>query len=124
MTDLQRMQQGLQYLLELDGEIFPLENGFWIFIQSRLVKPATTTPHGIKYALTLHDRMNRRLLGYDNAHAIKVGGRGVQTTRRTWDHRHRRNRVEPYEFKDVYQLLDDFLREASRIIDESMRRSV
>ncbi len=28
-------------------------------------------PHGIRYALTLHDRYGTRLLGFDNAHAVK-----------------------------------------------------
>lgn len=28
-------------------------------------------PHGIKYSLTLHDRRNHRVIGYDNAHSFK-----------------------------------------------------
>ena len=27
-----------------------------------------SAPHGIKYCLTLHDKDNKRILGYDNAH--------------------------------------------------------
>jgi len=28
-------------------------------------------PHGIRYSLTLHDKYGARVLGYDNAHAVK-----------------------------------------------------
>lgn len=121
MTDFEGQQHGLQYLLDLDGEIFPMENGFWVMIEARLVKASAGTPHGIKYSLTLHDQDNRRVLGFDNAHAIRIRGRNFQTTRRLWDHRHHRNRVEPYEFKSAHQLLQDFSRDACRIIDEAMR---
>jgi hypothetical protein len=31
------------------------------------VEPDEHVPHGIRYALTLHDRYGTRLLGYDNA---------------------------------------------------------
>lgn len=84
MDDMQRMQQGLQYLLELDGEVFPMKNGFWTFIVARLVTPNASIPHGLRYSLTLHDRNNQRVLGYDNAHAIRIGSRGYQTTRKLW----------------------------------------
>jgi hypothetical protein len=62
---------GLDILLQLNGEIFPMENGFWTKIEVKLVIKNEHIPHGIKYSLTLHDRNNIRILGYDNAHGIK-----------------------------------------------------
>jgi len=47
-------------------------------------------PHGIRYALTLHDRYGTRLLGFDNAHAVMPPKRERHAGRRlAYDHRHR-----------------------------------
>lgn len=62
---------GLEYLLALDGEIFPMENGYWTKMEARRVQASDKVPHGIRYSLTLHDWNNTRVLGYDNAHAVK-----------------------------------------------------
>ena len=35
----------LETLLDLDGEIFPMENGYWT-----KVEPTLQIPHGVKYA--------------------------------------------------------------------------
>lgn len=48
-----------------------MDNGYWTKFEVRNVKATSQIPHGIKYSLTLHDNNNRRILGYDNAHAIK-----------------------------------------------------
>jgi hypothetical protein len=58
-------------------------------------------PHGIRYALTLHDRYGTRLLGFDNAHAVKPPKRRRYAGRwLAYDHRHRhaRDKGVPYEF--------------------------
>jgi len=62
---------GLEILLQLDGEIFPLENGCWTKMEAKLVAKNEHIPHGIKYLFTLNDPNNIRVLGYDNAHGIK-----------------------------------------------------
>jgi len=36
------------------------------------LKKAKHIPHGIKYSLTLHDKYNKRIIGFDNAHAFKT----------------------------------------------------
>ena len=33
--------------------------------------PKPEIPHGIRYNLTLHNRHNKRVMGFDNAHAVK-----------------------------------------------------
>lgn len=39
---------GLDYLLELDGEIFPMDNGYWTKFEAKKVGPNDKIPHGIK----------------------------------------------------------------------------
>lgn len=107
----------LQILLDLDSEIFPMENGFWTKFEIKEVNPTEQIPHGIKYSLTLHDRHNTRILGYDNAHALKPRKRRFSSKRIIWDHRHKRDITEPYEFDSPGQLLGDFWRDVETIID-------
>ncbi len=46
-------------------------------------------PHGIRYNLTFHDNHNQRILGYDNAHSIKIKARSKYSTRIiAYDHMH------------------------------------
>ncbi|MDD2557426.1 MAG: DUF6516 family protein [Desulfuromonas sp.] len=98
----------LETLLNLDGEIFPMENGYWTKFAAYRVNPCQQIPHGISYSLTLHDSENRRVLGFDNAHAIKPKRKKYGARKVTWDHEHRQERVSPYEFENAGQLLEDF----------------
>jgi len=68
----------LETLLDLNGEIFPMDNGYWTKFEASRVTPTAQIPHGIKYSLTLHDRNNTRVLGFDNAHAFKSKKIGTQ----------------------------------------------
>ncbi len=68
MPDSNTADPGLEVLLQLDNEIFPMENGFWTKFEAKQVVVNEHIPHGIKYSLTLHDPSNTRILGYDNAH--------------------------------------------------------
>ena len=61
----------LDTLLDLDGEIFPMDNGYWTKFEASRVIPTPQIPHGIRYSITLHDRNNTRVLGFDNAHTLK-----------------------------------------------------
>lgn len=98
----------LDTLLDLNGEIFILEDGYWVKFESRRVKPTPDTPHGIRY-FSLHGKNNVRVLGFDNAHAIKVKNRKKFSGRKiTWDHEHHMDQVKPYEFESAGQLLEDF----------------
>ena len=78
-------------------------------------------PHGIRYSLTLHEPYGTRILGYDNAHAVKPPKKFRHAgCRYAYDHRHRhaRDRGVPYEFTDAYQLLSDFFNEVDRVLKE------
>jgi hypothetical protein len=62
---------GLDTLLDLDGSILEQEGGYWIKIEVRRIPPSEHARHGIRYSLTLHDKYGNRVLGFDNAHAVK-----------------------------------------------------
>jgi len=117
--------KGLDYLLDLDGEIWFQEAGCWIKIEARqLEKPVKECPHGIKYSLTLHDQYGKRLLGFDNAHPIKSRKRGRYKGRKIInDHIHRKSEdeVAPYTFESADQLISDFLKEVDKILVEIKR---
>lgn len=98
----------LETLLNLNGEIFPMDNGFWTKFEAWEVSPSEHIPHGISYSLTLHDSSNRRVIGFDNAHAIKPKRKKYGARKVTWDHKHRQDNVFPYEFESAAQLLEDF----------------
>jgi hypothetical protein len=99
----------LETLLDLDGEIFMMDAGYWVKFDVKRVSPSTRIPHGIRYSLTLHDRNNVRVIGFDNAHAIKPKGRRRYSGQKvTWDHKHQIESVTPYEFESTDQLLIDF----------------
>jgi hypothetical protein len=66
----------------------------------------------------LRDRRNVRILGYDNAHGIKPQRKKYGVKRQAWDHKHNRKIVEPYEFENAGQLLEDFWLNVNRMINE------
>jgi len=112
---------GLETLLLLHGEIYDQGNGFWVKVEAWLVEPDQHIPHGIRYALTLHDRYGTRLLGYDNAHAVKPKRHRFSGRRLAFDHRHRhaRDKGVLYEFTSADQLLKDFFDEVDRVLKET-----
>jgi len=100
----------LAALLNLNGEIFPMDDGYWTKFEACRVTPDRHVPHGIRYSLTLHDRYNRRVLGFDNAHAVRPAKKGYSARKITWDHKHNREKISSYEFESASQLLGDFWR--------------
>ena len=110
----------LDVLLSLDGTEYTEENGYWYKIEARRVEPSAERPHGIRYNLTLHDNENRRILGFDNAHGIKVKKGGKYCGRVIkYDHVHMtpKDKGQPYEFVNAEQLLKDFFDEVTKIIE-------
>lgn len=111
----------LEVLLSLDGTEYTEENGYWYKIEASRVEPTKERPHGIRYNLTLHDNYNQRILGFDNAHAVKAKKRGYYAgIILSYDHVHRsiKDKGVPYEFKDASQLLNDFLSEVNSILSK------
>jgi hypothetical protein len=103
-----KKDSSLETLLNLDGEIFPMENGYWTKFEATKVETTLQIPHGVKYSLTLHNQNNIRVLGFDNAHAFKPKKKKYGARKITWDHKHKMNKVTPYEFESAGQLLEDF----------------
>ncbi|MCP4665633.1 MAG: hypothetical protein GY849_04625 [Deltaproteobacteria bacterium] len=115
--DYSKKDASLETLLELDGEVFPMDNGYWTKLEACRVTPTPQTPHGIKYSLTLHDRNNTRILGFDNAHAPKPKRKRYGARKVTWDHKHKMEKVSLYEFQSASQLLEDFWIAVEKILN-------
>ena len=75
----------LENLLNLHGEIYPMDNGYWVKFEAYQVAPTIRIPHGIRYSLTLHDKRNNRVIGYDNAHSFKSSQK-YGAKKETYDH--------------------------------------
>lgn len=112
-------------LLDLNGSIFDQGNGYWIKLEAWQVDASKEIPHGIKYSLTLHGPYGTRILGYDNAHAVKPPKKFKYAGRiMPYDHRHRHvsDKGVPYEFKDAQQLLSDFFSDVDHALSEVKKR--
>ena len=97
----------LENLLNLHGEVFPMDSGYWIKFEAYQVNPTPSIPHGIRYSLTLHDKNNRRVIGYDNAHSFK-SSKKYSARKESYDHIHKQMDIVAYEFESASQLLEDF----------------
>jgi hypothetical protein len=100
----------LSILLDLDGTNIGVGTQYWVKISAWVIEPDEARPHGIRYELTLHDASNRRILGFDNAHAVKhAGGRFVEQPR-AYDHLHRglKDAGVPYSYVSAGKLVGDF----------------
>lgn len=109
----------LDCLLNLNGEIFPMENGYWTKFEAHRAETSPEIPHGISYSLTLHDKNNRRVIGFDNAHAFKPGRKKFGARKLTWDHKHQMEKVTHYEFETAGQLLEDFWEAVETFLGEN-----
>ena len=112
---------GIETLIDLHNQVIDQVGGYWVKIEAWRVKTTVEVPHGIRYALTLHDPYGKRILGYDNAHAVKPPKKFKYAGQRlTYDHKHRHanDTGVPYEFQDAQQLLVDFLNEVDRVLKE------
>ena len=108
-------------LLDLHGSILDQGNGYWIKLEAWRVDASDEMPHGIRYTLTLHELYGKRILGYDNAHAVKPPKKFKYAGRiLAYDHKHRHvsDKGVPYEFKDAQQLLSDFFMDVDRVLLE------
>lgn len=111
-----QIDHGLETLLDMDEEIFPMDNGYWTKFEAKKVEPSDQRPHGVKYSLSLHDRFNQRVLGYDNAHASKAKRKKYSGKKIEWDHKHKEDVIEDYEFESAGQLMEDFWRDADKYL--------
>lgn len=110
----------LEFLLAFDGRTHWYEGGYHVKFQIRRVRPTPERPHGLRYSFTLHDPGGRRLVGFDNAHAVSAPGSMFVARPETADHWHRTEKDEgrPYGFKDAETLIEDFFDEVERVLTE------
>ena len=47
----------LENLLNLHNEVFPMDNGYWVKFEAYQVEVTKAVPHGIRYSLTLLNRL-------------------------------------------------------------------
>jgi len=110
---------GLDTLLDLHGQMmFVDDEGHWVKFIAVRTEVTPEQPHGLSYSLTLHAPDGTRLVGFDNAHAVRDGrgpGAGQRSER---DHRHRLRTLRPYEYTDAATLLEDFWKEVDRVLGE------
>ncbi len=107
---------GIENLLMLDGEVIEADSELEYFAHftTSKVEVSEGRPHGIKYSLTLHDKDNERLMGFDNAHAFEDKRRRKFSKHRKlskWDHKHKLKEVSvisPYDYETAEKLLSDF----------------
>ena len=115
---------GLDVLLELNGTEYTEGNGYWYKIEAYKVVSTKEILHGIRYNLTLHNRSNHRILGFDNAHAVKPKKRGKFKGRIVaYDHSHKSatDKGTPYAFSSAQQLIEDFFSEVNRILKDQLK---
>lgn len=104
----------LEFLLAFDGRVHWYDQGYWTKFAFKRVASTRERPHGLRYALTLHDPAGKRLLGYDNAHRVRTRkGRSIEA-----DHWHRsaEDPGTPYAFTDGATLIEDFFDEVERVL--------
>ena len=117
MSDEHR-DRSLDTLLELDGEVLFIDDKHWVKFRVRRVEPSAERPHGLSYALTLHDENGERLIGFDNAHPVAGSAGPGGRKGRKHDHKHRYRTIRPYEYEDAGTLLADFWAEVDAVLKE------
>ena len=111
---------GPEALLDLDSQVFVVDTKgqYWVRFSVRRVPSTPDRPHGLNYSLTLHGPDGNRLVGFDNAHAVRESHGPGGKSRGPLDHRHRMETVRPYRFKDAATLLVDFWTEVDKLLKE------
>lgn len=110
----------LDALLDLDGETFVVDRAgqHWVRFRVKRVPPTQDKPHGIEYSLTLHGGEGTRLVGFDNAHPVRLKSGPSGRRQKSYDHKHRHRTIRPYEYQDAATLLVDFWAEVDAILKE------
>lgn len=121
---MEQEASGVSTLIDLHDQIIDQGDGYWIKIEAWRVDPSAFIPHGIRYSLTLHEPYGKRILGYDNAHAVKPPKKfKFVGMRLPYDHKHRHvsDKGVLYAFQDAHQLLSDFFKEVDQVLQEIKR---
>lgn len=116
------IDDGFEALRDYDGCEFVFECGYVARFRIRREQGAVTDawPHPYRYAFTLHDTRNVRVLGFDNAHAVAAAGPILKRRHRAADHWHAgpEDSGRPYRFVSPQKLLADFLKAVEDHLDK------
>ncbi len=115
---------GTQYLLDYDGEEFTGEDKLTTRFEIKRCPVSPERPLGIKYSLTLHDEYGTRILGFDNAHAVKPSKKKpIAGKKFAYDHVHRTvsDKGTPFTVASAEQLLSEFFIAADKVRAERKR---
>ena len=113
-------EHSLEFLLDYDGREHVLANGYFLKFEVRQVEKSKRVPHGLSYSFTLHAPHSKRLLGFDNAHAVRARGNLFLVRPVAADHWHRthNDKGRPYTFESAEKLIVDFFSEVEKRLDE------
>src|SRR5216684_8053227 len=106
-----KRESSLDALLDLDGQLLFVdpEARCWVQFVVRRVMVSEARPHRLDYSLTLHGPDGERLVGFDNAHPVKIRSGPGGKAGPTFDHKHRLKTVRPYaDANAAATLLADF----------------
>lgn len=110
----------LDNLLFLDGERFVIDadGKFWVRFEVKQCEVTAARPYGLKYSLTLHGEHGARLLGFDNAHPIRLGSGPGARTCIEYDHKHSGEQIRFYVYEDAATLLANFWAEVEMMLQK------
>jgi hypothetical protein len=110
----------LDTLLELDGQVLVIdpETRHWVQFVVHRVPASESKPQGLDYSLTLHGPDGERLMGFDNAHAVKGRSGPGGKIGTAFDHKHGQKAVRAYPYKDAATLLADFWSAVDAVLRE------
>jgi hypothetical protein len=104
-------EKTLENILALNGERFVIDEefGLWVKFDANRVSKAKRR-HEIKYSLSLHNKYNERILGFDNLHEINYAAKRMVAPKRTYEHWHsdENDKGKPYDFQNADKLVQDF----------------
>ena len=111
----------LEYFLDFDGmkSVVDEQLGLWIKFDIKKVLK-NIRKNGVRYSLSLHDRFNTRIIGFDNAHEIEYGAKQNVAPLKTYDHWHcdENDTGKPYNYKNAGKLFEDFCIEVGKKINQ------
>ncbi len=112
-----RKTENIDALLDLHGQIMVIdEKGHWVKFVVKQIPVSKSKPYGIDYSFTLHNKNGERVVGFDNAHSIKVKGKSELFN----DHKHVYEKMTTYKYKDATTLLEDFWYEVDKILNKDI----
>lgn len=101
----------LENLLDLDGIKMVIDEklGLWVKFEVS-VTSLSVRSNGVRYSLSLHNKLGHRIIGFDNAHEIEYGAKRMVAPKRTFDHWHfdELDEGRPYAYVNAGKLMEDF----------------